>query len=310
MRRTPHPLMSEAQMPLLSQDDLTIDIVPLEILTALGGCDFMADDTYVQRYSALHKCHTTLCILLTEILFALYNAGDSPDRSTGRASRLKPSSPSAQTIEKFDVKAKDWLDKIPDWLAGDLSGVLSDSDQHINTTFSVHVAYVRAFYYLSIVTLHRIHAQVQNFPKTQGESLDCIALSRYRADIAADSIAKMIPLLRDRGLTKFLPLSGVTAILQAAMYSLQRSCTEDHFSQMLSVNHVESFARALITLSDVHLAANYSLSLLNYSLQRSEFDWCRQYLEFIPTYLQSIEAPPFLVTTSPMATTVPINPQG
>lgn len=309
MRRTPHPLL-EASMPPLSQDDLNIDIVPQETLTALGGGDFMSNNDYVERFSNLHMCHTTLCMLLLEILFSFYSAGDQPDKVTGRASRLKPSSPELPVIEQFDKKLRDWLDTIPDWLRGDLgTKVLSSTDEHIRTTMGVHVAYVRMFYYLTCVTLHRMHAQVQSHQKNESDVLDSVAMSRYRADIAADSIARMIPLLKDHGLTKYLPLSGVTAILNAAMYTLQRSSTEEHFSQMLSINNVESFARALITLTDVHLAANYSLSLLNFSLQRSEFDWCRQYLDFIGVYLQSIGAP-IPEPISPQANALPANPQG
>ncbi|KAJ5217184.1 FarB, partial [Penicillium chermesinum] len=291
MRRTPHPLLKATNLPPLLLDDLTIDLVRQETLDALGGCDFMSNDHYVQLNNALHTRHTLLCLLLIEILFSFYNAGDSPDRITGRASRLKPSSPDFPTIQQFDAKLKDWLDKIPDWLASDLSGVTNDSDEHISGTLAVHIAYVRMFYYLTIITLHRMHAQVQKYPKNQGDSLDSVALSRYRADIAADSIARMIPLLEERDLIKYLPLSGVTSLLNTAMYTLQRSPTEDHFSQMLSLSNVESYAKVLISLTDVHLAANYSLSLLNFTLQRSEFDWCRPSLDFISAYLQTIEAP-------------------
>ncbi|RFU26139.1 hypothetical protein B7463_g10205, partial [Scytalidium lignicola] len=274
MRRHLKRDMVESDLPGLSIDDFDLEPLPTHLVDELGDCSCLGTREYYKEIAIMCLAQTTLCQHLTQILERQYSDEARRGSSIETTMTLTPIVSPWERIAQYDGILSTWLTSLPSWLVYD---TVVDDGLNNNRVIRLHAAFLKLLYFTALITLHRPNARLP--PSRQNSNgIDSPTLSWYKTEIATEEITKITTWLQRFGLTRFLPLTAVTALLTAAFCSLQQTTAEDDRLRISSGTRFHYCTIVLQSLKEVHIAADIMLSILRKSITRTEFRWCRQYL--------------------------------
>ncbi|KAH8816531.1 hypothetical protein F5884DRAFT_226684 [Xylogone sp. PMI_703] len=274
MRRHLKREMTEWDLPDLCIDDFDLEPLPSHLVESLGDCSCLESGEYYKEIAIMCLAKNTLCQHLTEILECQFSDEARRGEVMETTMILAPIPSSSEKISQYDAVLSSWLADLPSWLVYD---IVVDDGLSNNRVIRLHAAFLKLLYFTTLITLHRPNIRQCSSPPSSG-SHDSSTLSWYKTEIATDEITRVVSWLQQFNLTRFLPLTAVTALLTAAFCSLQQTTALDDNLRVSSGTRLYYCTVVLQSLKDVHVAASIILSILSRSIARREFKWCREYL--------------------------------
>lgn len=253
------------RVPALSVDDFDLRPYAPEVIGMLGGSELL-EDTVCQRQMAIMFIEKVkLCSCIEDILETKYE--QITDNTRGQIKTvLVPKRPTSDTFA--DVKRCEG--RLQNWLA-DLSECAKytplDSVQatEAEEVMHFHRALLRIEYLLTSSVLHL--PQVCNFIIREPELLE---LSRSRAQSAAWEITAICDSLHELDLSRYLPNSGVAALMNAAIVHIACIQFQDPKSCILNLQGFTSCGLILRRLSRTHLVAEFAMQILDVCMRTAD----------------------------------------
>ncbi|KAJ5895596.1 hypothetical protein N7495_007287 [Penicillium taxi] len=251
MRRPMQVNDGTSSVPMLKFDDF--DFEPFsKSAVALFRCPQLEDFSHQKRLVAMFIEKAKLCQCIGRVLFAQYTPSQRQFGATDCTTvTLVPRQASESEFSRCRQKVDQWLTSLPkdaQFVPGaqrnfrDGEGVLI-----------LHGALLRMLYYATSSALHR--------PWTAHKT------ARTRMEEAAAGISEILQSLNQLSLTRFLPQSGVTVILPAAVAHLSNSMSDNAAIRESSINNLQRCIRVLHSLKDIYPAANVEFANLEAAIK-------------------------------------------
>lgn len=258
MRRPLQVNEGTSNVPMLRHDDF--DFEPFSSsAVALFRCRQLEDVSHQKRLATMFIEKVKLCQCIGRVLFAQYAPSQ---RQFGTAHRttvtLVPRHASESEFSRCSQKLDSWLGALPKdarFIPASRSNFRDGEDVLI-----LHGAMLRMLFHATTSTLHRPWAALS---KEQSQSHeDRRRTARAKMHDAAAGITHIIQGLNQLNLTRFLPQSGLTVILPAAVSHLSNSMSDNAAVRESSMENFQRCIQVLHCLKDIYPAANIEFANL------------------------------------------------
>ncbi|OAL38193.1 hypothetical protein AYO20_02645 [Fonsecaea nubica] len=266
--RRPVRLSTGSRVPLLELSDFDIEAYSPSITQMLGGCQ-VASDVELQRALAI------LCIDLTKLCVRISQIPDlkhfnfshlaSPDED-GRDGREWNSRSNILLGEYFEVlecdrELENWFSNLPLDLTYQFQDSEPQSDSSGHDLVYIYHALLTGLYFAALCVLHRplLNRVRMNFGSA------AVELREYSCRRIREASNEITDLYRDlcaRNLVEFLPNTGVTCVLPAAIFHLQELQSQEPSSRLTSMRKLETCMQALRRLQNLYASAEFAVSWL------------------------------------------------
>ncbi|CAL5869241.1 uncharacterized protein PFLUO_LOCUS3469 [Penicillium psychrofluorescens] len=245
-----------SNVPMLKLDDFDCEPFSSSVV-ALFRCRQLEDGSHQQRLATMFIEKVKLCQCIGRVLFAQYTPSQ---RQFGATDRTTITIVPRQASESEFMRCRQKLDG---WLAG-----LPKDAQFLptsNTNFQdgedvllLHGAMLRMLYHATSSALYRPWAAVT---KDQSKSrTEWRNNARTKMHEAAAGITHIIQGLNQLDLTRFLPQSGVTVILPAAVAHLTNTMSDNPAVRESSMYSFRRCIQVLHGLKEVYPAADMEVA--------------------------------------------------
>ncbi|KAI1833075.1 transcriptional regulator family: Fungal Specific TF [Penicillium roqueforti] len=252
MRRPLQVNDGTSSVPMLRMDDF--DFEPFSpYVVAKFCCRQLQDVSHQKRLATLFIEKVKLCQCIGRVLFAQYTPSQCRFGATDRTTvTLIPRQASESEFARCGQKLDSWLSALPkDAQFIPKSGNTFYEGENV---LLLHGAMLRMLYHATSSALHRPRATAL---KDQSKSrTDWRNAARTKMNDAAAGITHIIQGLNQLNLTRFLPQSGVTVILPAAVAHLTNTMSEDPAVRESSVDNFHRCIQGLHCLKDIYPAAS------------------------------------------------------
>lgn len=252
MRRPLQVNDGTSSVPMLSMDDF--DFEPFcPSVVAKFYCRQLQDVSHQKRLATMFIEKAKLCQCIGRVLFAQYTPSHRQFGTTNRATvTLIPRQASESEFTRCGQKLDSWLSALPkdaQYIPKSGKGFCDGED-----VLLLHGAMLRMLYHATTSALHRPWASAS---KDQSKlRADRCNASRIKMNEAAAGITHIIQGLNQLNLTRFLPQTGVTCILPAAVAHLSNTMSENPAIRESSVNNFHRCIQVLHCLKDIYPAAD------------------------------------------------------
>ena len=252
MRRPLQVNEGTSNVPMLKQDDF--DFEPFSPSAVdLFRCRQLEDVSHQRRLATMFIEKVKLCQCIGRVLFAQYAPSQRQFGATDRTTvTLVPRQASESEFTRCSQKLDSWLSALPK----DAQFIPSSRDNFRDgeDVLLLHGAMLRMLYHATSSALHRPWAAPS---KDQSKSrTEWRNTARKKMHDAATGITHIIQGLNQLNLTRFLPQSGVTVILPAAVAHLSNSMSENPTIRENSIYNFQRCIHVLHCLKDIYPAAN------------------------------------------------------
>ncbi|CAG8891389.1 unnamed protein product [Penicillium nalgiovense] len=252
MRRPLQVNDGTSSVPMLKLDDF--DFEPFSpYVVAKFYCRQLQDVSHQKRLATMFIEKVKLCQCIGRVLFAQYTPSQRQFGATNRTTvTLIPRQASESEFARCGQKLDSWLSAVPkDAQFVPKSGKNFQDGEDV---LLLHGAMLRMLYHATSSALHRPRAIAS---KDQSKSrTDLRNAARAKMNIAASGITHIIQGLNHLNLTRFLPQSGVTVILPAAVAHLTNTMSDDPAVRESSVDNFHRCIEVLHCLKDIYPAAD------------------------------------------------------
>lgn len=248
---------------MLKQEDF--DFEPFSpSAVALFHCRQLEDVSHQKRLATMFIEKVKLCQCIGRVLFAQYAPSQRQFGATDRTTvTLVPRLASESEFTRCSQKLDSWLSALPkdaQFIPASSSNFRDGEDVLI-----LHGAMLRMLYHATTSALHRPWAAL---PKEQSRSrADRRDTARTRMHDAAAGITHIIQGLNQLGLIRFLPQSGLTVILPAAVAHLSNSMSDNPAIRESSMYSFQRCIQVLHCLKDIYPAANTEFANLEAAIK-------------------------------------------
>jgi hypothetical protein len=215
-------------------------------------CRQLQDVSHQKRLATMFIEKVKLCQCIGRVLFAQYTPSQRQFGATDRTTvTLIPRQASESEFARCGQKLDSWLSALPK----DAQFIpKSGKDFHDGEdVLLLHGAMLRMLYHATSSALHRPWATAS---KDQSKSrTEWRNAARTKMNDAAAGITHIIQGLNKLSLTRFLPQSGVTVILPAAVAHLTNTMSDDPAVRESSVDNFHRCIQVLHCLKDIYPAA-------------------------------------------------------
>ncbi|KAJ5496274.1 Transcription factor [Penicillium fimorum] len=252
MRRPLQVNDGTSSVPMLRLDDF--DFEPFSpYVVAKFHCRQLQDVSHQKRLATMFIEKVKLCQCIGRVLFAQYTPSQRQFGATNRTTvTLIPRQASESEFARCGQKLDSWLSALPkdaQFIPKSRTNFHDGED-----VLLLHGAMLRMLYHATSSALHRPWTTAS---KDQSKSrTDWRNAARTKMNDAAAGITHIIQGLNKLNLTRFLPQSGVTVILPAAVAHLANTMSDDPAVRESSVDNFHRCIQVLHCLKDIYPAAD------------------------------------------------------
>jgi hypothetical protein len=263
--------LTEMDVPMLTIDDFEILNLPAD-LSCVQNCSYLQDQS-VQRQLALSCVEMVkLCVCIGHVLTVHNSLANNaqgcaaPTLNVRTKMMLLAPNPEPDTslVHKCDEELVKWAAELPD-----------DALYHRPTSspfdeiLTVHKARLLMMYFAAtLCALHR-PLNPRSAPLLESsrpaETRDLLA---KKARLAASEISQVCKDLNELNLVRYLPTSGVTSVLLAAIIHLRNVKSEDLDVRSTSVEQFAHCVTCMQSLRDNYFSADYAIYLLEAAVRK------------------------------------------
>lgn len=246
-----------SNIPLLKLDDFDFEAYHPSV-TAMFHCRQLEDVSHQKRLATMFIEKTKLCQCIGRVLFAQYAPSQCQFGTTTRTTiTLVPRLASESELARCSQKLESWLNGLPKD-----AQFIPDSRNNIREGEDVlllHSAMLRMLYHATISALYRPWAT--NFHVDQSKARqELMNTARAKMHDSALGITHIVQGLNQLDLTRFLPQSGVTVILPAAVAHLTNSKSDNPTVRETSLYNFQRCVQVLQGLKDIYPAADMEVA--------------------------------------------------
>jgi hypothetical protein len=275
MRRPTRVKDEDYDVPMLTEDDFEIGVLPDHITVISRECS-LARDVDAQRELAL-MCiaKAKLCLCISHVLSAQYSVlvrcqGMQGAEGATRSSVMLFPKKLDQTdeVRNCDLELSKWIAELPP--ACQYTNELGVG----NSSHSIFVnrALLNMAYFTTLSALHR--PQVLPSPATTKPdgSRELQDTSRRKVREASREITRISQDLHEHNLEKYLPTTGVTVLLPAIIIHLLdiKSCNDDARQAAM-----DGFCQCMLVLErlrDIYASADFATQFLEAAIRKADID--------------------------------------
>lgn len=258
MRRPLQVNEGTSNVPMLRIEDF--DFEPFSpSAVGLFRCRQLEDVSHQKRLATMFIEKSKLCQCIGRVLFAQYAPSQRQFGATDCTTvTLVPRQASESEFTRCTQKLDSWLSALPkdaQFIPQSKSNFRDGED-----VLLLHGAMLRMLFHATTSALHRPWAALS---KDQSKSrLEMRSIARSKMQDAAAGITHIIQGLNQLNLTRFLPQSGVTVILPAAVAHLSNSMSDNPAVRESSLSNFHRCIQTLHCLKDIYPAANIEFANL------------------------------------------------
>ncbi|KAL5358903.1 fungal-specific transcription factor domain-containing protein [Aspergillus floccosus] len=253
LRRPTQVNEGTSNVPMLKLEDFDPEPFHSAVIE-MFNCRQLQDASHQKRLATMFIEKTKLCQCIGRVLFAQYMPSQRLFGTTTRTTiTLIPRQASESELARCSQRLDSWLGSLPkdaQFIPASKTNLKEGED-----VLLLHGAMVRMLYHATISALHRPWAIGAN--KDQPKSrVELTNTARAKMHDAAIGITHIIQGLNQLNLTRFLPQSGVTVIIPAAVAHLANSLSDNPSIREASIHNFQRCIQVLQGLQDIYPAAD------------------------------------------------------
>lgn len=263
MRRPLQVNEGTSNVPMLKLEDFDFEPYSPSVV-AQFHCRQLEDVSHQKRLATMFIEKVKLCQCIGRVLFAQYAPSQRQFGATDRTTvTLIPRQASESEFTRCNQKLDSWLSALPkdaQFIPASRNNFSDGED-----VLLLHGAMLRMLYHATTSALHRPWAM---YSKDQSKSrLEWRNVARTKMQDAATGITHIIQGLNQLNLTRFLPQSGVTVILPAAVAHLSNSTSDNPAVRERSISNFHRCIQVLHCLKDIYPAAGIEFANLEAAIK-------------------------------------------
>ncbi|EAQ90581.1 hypothetical protein CHGG_02516 [Chaetomium globosum CBS 148.51] len=272
MRRPTRIKSEDFDVPTLNEDDFEIEALPEEN-QLLGPECVLIRDVEMQRELAIMCIEKAkLCMLIGDMLKVQYSvlsrSGMRPEHTTNSTHMLLPNkgAENMEDVENVDHHLQSWFASLPEACQHRTLDAASTTSG--NQVLAVQRNLLHMIYHTTISALHRplfLPASPTEGPSTPVEVQET---ARQRVREAAEHITRMAADLREHGLERFLPTTGVTVILPAMIVHMLDTKSPDAETRAGAILGLKECLVVMSNLRNIYAAADFATGFLDALLRK------------------------------------------
>lgn len=244
-------------VPMLKIEDFDFEPFDPSVLQVFR-CRQLEDVSHQNRLATMFIEKVKLCQWIGRVLFAQYAPSQRNFGTTNQTTiTLVPRQASESELARCSQKLDSWVNALPK--DAQFIPAPRDSFNDGEDVLLLHSAMLRMLYHATTSALYRPWASGSS--KDQPRSrLELADTARTKMQEAAVGITHTIQGLSQLNLTRFLPQSGVTVILPAAVAHLTNLTSENPALRETSTYNFHRCIQALYRLQDIYPAADMEVA--------------------------------------------------
>ncbi|KAJ5096337.1 hypothetical protein NUU61_005693 [Penicillium alfredii] len=252
MRRPLQVNEGTSSVPMLRMEDFDFEPFSPSVV-AHFCCRQLEDTSHQKRLATMFMENMKLCQCIGRVLFAQYTPSQRQFGATDRTTvTLVPRQASESEFSRCSQKLESWLSTLPkeaQFIPASKNNFRDGED-----VLLLHGAMLRMLYHATTSALHRPWAVLT---KDQSKSrMEWRSTARTKMHDAAAGITHIIQGLNQLNLTRFLPQTGVTVILPAAVAHLSNTMSDNPTVRENSIYNFHRCIQVLHCLKDIYPAAD------------------------------------------------------
>ncbi|KAL4917117.1 fungal-specific transcription factor domain-containing protein [Aspergillus aurantiobrunneus] len=257
LRRPTQVNEGSSNLPMLKLDDFDFEPFHPAVIEQFH-CRQLEDASHQKRLATMFIEKAKLCQCIGRVLFAQYTPSQYQFGLTTRTTiNLVPRHASESELSRCSQRLESWVSALPrdaQFIPASKTNINDGED-----VLLLHGAMIRMLYHATISALHRPWAYAPNKDQTKSR-LELANAARAKMQDAAIGITHIIQGLNQLNLTRYLPQSGVTVILPAAVAHLANSMSNDPTLRENSISNFQRCIHVLQGLKEIYPAADMEVA--------------------------------------------------
>ncbi|KAL4878271.1 fungal-specific transcription factor domain-containing protein [Aspergillus karnatakaensis] len=257
MRRPTQVNEGSSNLPMLRLDDFNFEPYHPAVIEQFR-CRQLEDVSHQKRLATMFIEKAKLCQCIGRVLFAQYTPSQYQFGLTTRTTiNLVPRHASESELARCSQRLESWLTALPreaQFIPASKTKFNDGED-----VLLLHGAMIRMLYHATVSALHRPWAYGSTKDQTKSR-LELATAARTKMQDAAIGITHIIQGLNQLNLTRYLPQSGVTVILPAAVAHLANSMSNDPTLRENSISNFQRCIQVLQGLKEIYPAADMEVA--------------------------------------------------
>lgn len=253
LRRPTQVNEGTCSVPMLKLEDFDFEPFHPSVLR-LFQCRQLADVSHQKRLATMFIEKVKLCQWIGRVLFAQYTPSQRNFGTTNSTTiTLVPRQASESELARCSQKLDSWINGLPRdaQFSPSPRNTFADGED----VLLLHSAMLRMLYHAIISALYRPWALRSGKEQTKSQ-IELANTARSKMHDAAAGITQVIQSLSQLNLTRFLPQTGVTVILPAAVAHLTNTTSENPAVRENSIHNFHRCVQALHRLKEIYPAAD------------------------------------------------------
>lgn len=257
LRRPTQVNEGTSNVPMLKLEDFDFEPFHPSVIE-MFRCRQLEDVTHQKRLATMFIEKAKLCQCIGRVLFAQYTPSQCQFGVTTRTTiSLIPRQASESELARCSQRLESWLSALPkdaQFIPASRTNFHDGED-----VLLLHGAMVRMLYHATTSALHRPWAFTPNKDQSKARR-ELIQTAQTKMHDAAVGITHIIQGLNQLNLTRFLPQSGVTVIIPAAVAHLANSSSGNPATRESSIYNFQRCIQVLQGLRDIYPAADMEVA--------------------------------------------------
>ncbi|PWY77091.1 Zn(II)2Cys6 transcription factor [Aspergillus heteromorphus CBS 117.55] len=257
LRRPTQVNEGTSNVPMLRLEDF--DFEPFHpAVVEMFHCRQLEDSNHQKRLAIMFMEKAKLCQCIGRVLFAQYTPSQCQfGVSTRTTISLVPRQASESELARCSQRLESWLSALPkdaQFIPASRNNFHDGED-----VLLLHGAMIRMLYHATTSALYRPWAFTPSKDRSKSR-LDLVKTAQSKMHDAAVGITHIIQGLNQLNLTRFLPQSGVTVIIPAAVAHLTNSLSGNPATRESSLYNFQRCIQVLQGLKDIYPAADMEVA--------------------------------------------------
>ncbi|RAL04320.1 transcription factor domain-containing protein [Aspergillus ibericus CBS 121593] len=257
LRRPTQVNEGTSNVPMLRLEDFDFEPYHPTVIE-MFRCRQLEDASHQKRLATMFIEKAKLCQCIGRVLFAQYTPSQCQFGVTTRTTiSLVPRQASESELARCSQRLESWLSALPrdaQFIPASRTNFHDGED-----VLLLHGAMVRMLYHATTSALHRPWAFTSNKDQSRSRR-ELIQTAQSKMHDAAVGITHIIQGLNQLNLTRFLPQSGVTVIIPAAVAHLTNSLSGNPATRETSIYNFQRCIQVLQGLKDIYPAADMEVA--------------------------------------------------
>jgi hypothetical protein len=276
MRRPTRIKDEDFDVPMLTENDFEIQVLPDNVTVINSDCTLMRDLAMQRELATLCIYKAKLCVCISRMLKAQYSVlirdKMKPDNTTNSTMMLFPNKglDNVESVGAVDLELMAWAESLPACCQYRSLTPLDLADN--KQTVAVQRTLLHMVYYTTVSALHRpqfLPSSPLHAPTASRQVQD---ISRTKVRDAAMHITRMATELHHLRLERFLPTTGVTVILPAMIIHLLDLKNPSPEARERALHGFRQCMRAMLKLREIYAAADYATGFLDAAMRKAAIE--------------------------------------